>query len=261
MPAVCDVEMRAPPFPILIAILSIAALGTARAQTAPQTVVPAYADFFTVQRPGELSVSLFGGGFRSDKYATTQQGFELEQSITPYIGAVGRVTGYELYVGQGFADPLDPENGHSARLNFVRLQGGLDVQPYPLWHLYLLGGSDAGDSSAAVVETDFSGWVKPYSRHPVNISGSVSYDYENHVTNSEIDLRTVVQSREKYMLFAGAGGAIFGGGNLAGTQGQGGPALGGYFRPLQAGLDVEAGYGSSGTFVQVGLFKVFAFQE
>ena len=255
--------MRVKPLPLLIAILSIliAALGTARAQTAPQTVVPAYADFFTIQRPGELSVNLFGGGFGSDTYGTTDQGIEFNQSITPYIGAVGRVTGYQLYVGSGFDNPLDPGTGYHARFNFVRLLGGLNVQPYPLCHLYLLGGSDAGDSSAAVVEADFSAWLKSYSRHPLNISGNVSYDYENHVTNSEVDLRAVVLSREKYMLFAGAGGSIFGGGNLGGVQGQAGPELGGYFRPLQAGLDVVAGYGTAGAFIQANLLKVFGFQE
>ncbi len=133
--------MRVKPLPLLIAILSIAGLGTARAQTTSQTVAPAYADFLTIQRPGELSVNLFGGGFGSDTYGTTDQGIELDQSITPYIGTVGRVTGYQLYVGGGFDNPLDPGTGHNARFNFVRLQGGFDVQPYPLCHLYLLGGS------------------------------------------------------------------------------------------------------------------------
>ncbi len=272
MPTVCDVKrvpsldafiqvMRVKPLPLLIAILAIAALGTARAQTAPQTVIPAYADFFTIQRPGDLSVNLFGGGFGSDKYGTTDQGIELEQSITPYLGAVGRVTGYQLYVGGGFDNPLDPGTGHHARFNFARLQGGLDIQPYPLCHLSLLGGADAGDSDAAVVEADFSAWVNTYSRHPVNISGNVSYDYENHVTDSEIDLRAVVLSREKYLLLAGVDGSIFGGGNLAGIEGQGGPALGGYFRPLQAGIDVAAGYGSSHAYIQVNLVKVFGFRE
>ena len=47
---------------------------------------------FTIQQPGRLSLTLFGSGFGSDTYSTTQAGFQLEQSITHYVAAVARVT-------------------------------------------------------------------------------------------------------------------------------------------------------------------------
>lgn len=236
------------------------AAGQAGASNPP--VRPAYSDFFELAQPGYVDAMLFVGGFRSDKYATLQQGFQLEQSITPYIGVVGRVSGYELFEGQGFANPLDPgDQGHRARLNFARLQGGIDLAPYPATHLYIFGGRDLGDSSAASVEGDFSSWIFTYSPHPLNLSFEAGYDSQNGVTSSEIDLRTVLFSRGKYMVQAGAGGAIYGGGFLSGLDGQGGPALGLYLTRLKAGLDVQSGYGTSGAYVQVTTFKVFSWVE
>src|SRR5215470_17006010 len=67
-----------------------------------------YPGFFTIQKPGTLNLLGFGGGFISDKYGTLQEGVQAEQSITPYIGAVARVTGYQLWEGEGFDNPLNP---------------------------------------------------------------------------------------------------------------------------------------------------------
>jgi len=58
-----------------------------------------YPNFFSLQRP-QLNVIAFGGGFVSDKYGAIQQGLQFEQTITPYIGAFARMTGYQLFIGQ-----------------------------------------------------------------------------------------------------------------------------------------------------------------
>jgi len=242
-------------------VSSLVSLTSALCQASPQLVAPAYSDFFSLARSGQLDLTPFGGAFGSDKYGSTQQGIEADQSVTPYIGIAGRATGYQLYVGHGFDSPLDPGTGYHSRLNFARLQGGLEIEPYPLTHLYILGGGDAGDSHAGVIEADFSSWLSTYSRHPLNISFSASHDSENGVTNSEIDVRAVALSKEAYMVFVGAGGAMFGGGFVSGLQGHGGPAVGVYIRGFQAGLDLQGGYGTPGPFVQINLFKLVSLHE
>src|SRR5271157_4516704 len=94
-------------------------------------------DFFQFERPGHLEATMFGGGFGSDKYGTTQEGFQLEQSLTRYIGAFGRVSGYQLWIGNGFESPLNPTAGPHSRLNFGRLQGGIDFAPIQGTHLFI----------------------------------------------------------------------------------------------------------------------------
>ena len=229
------------------------------------SVARPYSDFFDIARPGQFSITGFGGAFRADRYATTQQGVQFEQSLTNYVGVVGRVTGYELYIGQGFADPLAPKGGQggpsAARLNFVRLQGGVDFSPYPLTRVYVLGGKDVGDSDAATVEGDVSTWVNSYSKHPVNLEASSNYNYQNKVINNEIDIRAVALTGEQYMLFAGGGGAIYNGGFIKGAQGQGGIDLGGYLQQLQTGLDLQGGYGSAGWYGEVNLYLTLSYED
>jgi hypothetical protein len=220
-----------------------------------------YSDFFQLAHPSESSLTAFTGGFRSDKYATIDEGFQFEQRVTNYIGIVGRATGYQLFIGQGFDNPLDPGTGHRARYNFVRLQGGLDFSPYPLTHFFCLGGSDLGDSSAGVIEGDFSSWLAVYSKHPVNGAFSASYDSQNKVTNSEIDLRVVGLSGEDYLLLLGGSGSIYGGGFVSSLQGQGGPGFGGYYTPWQTGIDLQTGYGTAGVFGEINLFKSWSWRE
>jgi hypothetical protein len=176
---------------------------------------------------------------------------------------VGRITGYQLYIGHGFADPLEPSNAErsAARLNFVRLQGGIDLSPYPLTRIYVFGGKDVGDSDAATVEGDVSSWVNSYSKHPLNIAASSNYDYQNKVINNEVDLRLVALSAEQYMLFAGGGGAIYNGGFIKGLQGQGGIDLGAYLQRYQTGIDLQGGYGSAGWYGEVNLYATFSVQD
>ena len=159
-----------------------------------------YPGFFEPANPQVLDAILFGGGFGSQDYGAVQEGFQLEQTVTPYIGVVGRVTGYQLWIGDHFNNPLAPATfTHQARLNFARLQGGVELTLYPGTTLFLLGGGDVGDSSAAVIEGDYSSWLFTHTHHPLNFSFSASHDYENHVTSSEIDLRMVAFSTANYL--------------------------------------------------------------
>jgi hypothetical protein len=206
-------------------------------------------------------VVAFGGGFGSEKYGTIQEGLQLDQRITRYIGAVGRATGYQLWIGDNFDNPLAPGTGHRPRLNFGRLQGGVEFDLYPGTTLFVLGGGDVGDSTGAVIEGDGSSWLLTHSRHPVNFSFSASHDYENHVTASEIDLRAVVSSTETYLITAGGGGAIYQGGVISSAQGQGGPDLGIYFRRYALGLALQGGYGNAGGFGQLSIIKQWDFHE
>src|SRR5215469_16693232 len=174
-----------------------------------------YPGFFRLQKPEILDLILYGGGFGSDKYGTIQQGLQLEQTITPYFGIVGRITGYELGIGDHYDDPLAPNNGHHSRLNFGRLEAGGEFALYPGTRLFVLGGGDVGDSHAAIIEGDLSSWLLTHSHHPLNFSFSANHNYQNHVTSAEVDLRMVAFSTEKYMVTAGGGGAIYQGGLIS----------------------------------------------
>src|SRR5438874_4717647 len=100
---------------LIVAAFAVTAIFVARASAA-SFFDDIYPGFFTLQKPATLNLMGFGGGFVSDKYGTLQEGAQLDQSITPYIGAVARVTGYQLWEGEGFDNPLNPGTGHQARL-------------------------------------------------------------------------------------------------------------------------------------------------
>jgi hypothetical protein len=217
--------------------------------------------FFQLASPGQLNFTLFGGGYVSDQYGTTQEGFQFEQSITRNVGLVGRAIGYQLYVGNPFGDPLAPAKGHHSRLNFGRFEGGLDIKPSDSINLFILGGGDAGDSHAGVAEIDLSSWFLRRSSHPLNLSMSAVWGSQNQVWITEVDWRTILYSSEKYLLMAGAGGAIYAGGFVHGAEGQGGPDLGIYFPGWQIGLDAQAGYGSARQYGELSIFKQFVWTE
>jgi hypothetical protein len=223
-----------------------------------------YPDSFRIERPGQLSATLFGGGFISDRYGVTDEGFQLEQSFTQYISPFARATGYQLYLKNNNVSPFNPSSGrHSPRLNFGRFQGGLDFALYPGTDLYVSGGGDAGDAHGGLIEGDFSSWLMPHARHPVNFAFSSIHTFQNSVTSSEIDLELVLLSNEKWMLLGGAGGAIYGGGFIRGSAtGQGGPDVGVFYRPWQMGLNLQFGYGSAAhNFGQFNLYKQLTFTE
>ncbi|MGH7778910.1 MAG: hypothetical protein ACREQR_03670 [Candidatus Binataceae bacterium] len=220
-----------------------------------------YPGFFTLQDPGRVDVIGFGGGYASDKYATIQEGFQLEQTITPYISAVARLTGYQLFEGEGFDNPLNPGTGHQARLNFGRAQGGVDLTIYPGTHVYVLGGKDFGDSKATDIEGDISSWLFLHSEHPINLSTSTMYNYENDVTSMSVDLQAIVASTDHWIFMAGGGGAFYMGGFLTSVEGEGGPDLGLYYRPWQMGFAAQAGYGSAHQYGQISFYKQLSFFE
>jgi hypothetical protein len=166
-----------------------------------------------------------------------------------------------LWIGGGFDSPLAPGSGSHPRLNFGRFQGGLDFTLMTGTHLYISGGKDVGDSHANVIEGDFSSWLCLHSKHPLNGSFSSIHDYQNGVTSTEIDLQAILLSTEKYMVLGGAGGALYNGGFLADTQGQGGPDLGIYYRPWQMGLSAQAGYGSAHEYGQISMYKQLGWLE
>src|SRR5579871_2367373 len=116
---------------------------TAQAQLSSTSLLSGsnpYPGFFDIAYPGRFSLTLYGGGFISDQYGTTQEGVQAEQSLTRYVGIVARATGYQLYMGSGFANPLSPNPGSqsgSSRYNFGRFQGGVDFAVTPTTHVYV----------------------------------------------------------------------------------------------------------------------------
>ena len=240
--------------------LAMSALATARPAHA-QWFEDTYPGFFSLQTPGLLQATLFGGGFVSDKYGVLQEGVQVEQSVTPYIGFFGRATGYQLWIGNGFESPLAPGSGSFPRLNFGRFQGGVDFSISPGTHLYVSGGHDVADSDAFVIEGDFSSWLCLHSKHPINASFSSIYDWQNGVESSEIDLQAILLSSEKFMVLGGIGGAMYFGGFLSDAQGQGGPDLGFYYRPWKLGVTAQAGYGNAHQYGQISMYKQLSWFE
>lgn len=242
---------------LLVLVCTIGWSGSACAQ-----LEDLYPGFFSLANPQVLDAILFGGGFGSEQYGSLQEGFQLQQTITPYFGAVGRITGYQLWIGDHFNNPLAPATfRHRGQLNFARLQAGGEFALYPGTTLYLLGGGDVGDSHAASVEGDWSSWLFAHTHHPLNFSFSANHDFENQVTSAEVDFRLVAISTAKYLFTAGGGGAIYQGGQITSAGGQGGPDLGVYFRRWGFGIDVQAGYGTAGGFGQLSFIKQFDFVE
>ena len=131
----------------------------AEAQTTPGWASNPYPGMFDIATPGRFSLTLFGGGFLSDQYATTQEGVQAEQSVTQYLGVVARATGYQLYMGHGFANPLLPNPptgvGGASRYNFGRFQGGIDFAVTPTTHLYVLGGMTLGTAITQTLKVTF----------------------------------------------------------------------------------------------------------
>jgi hypothetical protein len=231
------------------------------AQTTMAPAISSSAGPFTLLRPGELSLTVLGGGYMSADYGVTEQGVQLEQSITQAIGLVGRATGYQLYIEDNYDNPLNPGTGHHSRLNFGRLQGGLDFHIGEASYFSVLGGGDVADSNSASVEEDFSTWLLPRRQHPVNLAISSIYMTENGVVANEVDLRAIAYSTESYALIAGGGGAIYAAGFVHGVSGQGGPIFGLFLSKWRAGIDIQAGYGSAQEYGEITLYKQFRWTE
>jgi hypothetical protein len=206
-----------------------------------------------------LSLTLFGSGFGADTYATTQAGFQLEQSITHYVAAVGRVTAYPVYQGEGYNSPFVTEAVGTRTIE--RFQGGIDITPVQGVSLVVLGGHDVSNADAPVIEGDFSCWLFLHSRHPIDLSFTSTHFYENGITSNLIDLCTIVYSTGKWLFLAGGGGAIWGGGTEGKPNDQGGPDLGICFREWDIRIDLQSGYGSSHMYGLVAVSKTLGCDE
>src|SRR5271169_920085 len=91
---------------LLVLACTLGCVGNARAQ-----LENLYPGFFEPASPQVLDAVLFGGGFGSQDYGAVQEGFQLQQTVTPYIGLVGRFTGYQMWIGDHFNNPLAPATG------------------------------------------------------------------------------------------------------------------------------------------------------
>ena len=206
-----------------------------------------------------LDATLFGGGLASEDYYLTDEGIQLEQSITEGIGIVGRATGYQLWIEKNATSPLEPSNQTVNRLNFGRFQAGFDVSPVAGLNIVMLGGHDVGDSDAWTIESDISMWFLLSSAHPINVFVAPLHNFQNDVTSSEIDFRVVAMQTPDWILLLGAGGQVFGGGFISGLEGEGGPIIGVYNRIYQMGADLQFGGGSPGAYGELNLYKTLSF--
>ena len=205
-----------------------------------------------------LAVTIFGGGFAAQDYYLTDEGIQLEQSVTQGLGIVGRATGYQLWIEKNATSPLAPSNKAVNRLNFGRFEAGFDLSPLEGTSFVLLGGHDVGDSDAWIIEADFSTWFLLSTQHPVNLFIAPVHDFQNGVTSAEIDIRVVAMQTTDWILLLGAGGSVYGGGFISGLAGQGGPMVGVYNKVWQVGGDLQFGYGSPGVYGLLNLYKTFS---
>jgi len=254
-----------------VAILIMAAPGAVRAQAiSPFDTSGQSGDdwrrFLEPRVPPYLECTLFtggieAGGFSPERYQALLEGIEADQSVTHGVALVGRVTGVELLIHGNFSNPLQPSDTGHPRLNFARLQGGIRLTPLPELDVTLLGGSDVGDSSAAVIEGDTRYTMFLSAEHPTTFSTATVHDYQNGVTSSEIDFRSILVNSNRLALYAGPGGQLYGGGIVPTTQGQGGAILGAMLRRYNLGIEVQSGYGNAGEYTQLTLFKSFSIRE
>jgi hypothetical protein len=240
----------------VVAMLS--ALIATRASAAP--AFP-YSDFFTLANPQHLSLTLFASAIGNEsRYAATHEGFQLEQTLNPYIGVVGRVSGYQIYQGAGWDNPLTIHPGTRPR-NFGVFMGGIDLLPFQGTSLAILGGRDVGDSNGARIEGDFSSWIALHSRHPINLSFVGDHFYNNGQSSGLIDVRVVMSSWRELTWLLGAGGQLWGGGPEPHIMKEFGPDLGLFFRRWQTSVDLQAGYGNNHGYGTISVTHHFGWDE
>ena len=222
---------------------------------------PAYSNNFELVTPPHLSLTLFAIGYGNEKYGSTQEGFQLEQSVNGLFGLVGRAATYQILKGTiGYDSPLSPSS-RSATRDFGRFQGGVDFTLFQGTSLVLLGGEDVGDSDAPVIEGDFSNWFGTHTAHPYNVAFTGSHYYQNGVTSSTYDVRVMAVSTANFILLLGGGGAIWGGGSLAAIKTHGGPEIGIFLRRYHLNIEVQAGYGSAHMYGVVSVSRQFSLEE
>jgi hypothetical protein len=219
-----------------------------------------YSDFFTAANPQRFSLTAFASGIAAEsKYTATHEGFELEQTLTPYVGLVGRISGYQIYQGEGWDTPL---TGHASRpRNFGVLMAGIDLLPLQGTSLKLLGGSDVGDSDRARIEGDFSSWLWLHSRHPINFSFTGDHFYNNGLSSGTVDIRTIVSSSRDATWLVGVGGQMWDGSDETHLKKEFGPDFGILLRQWKTNLDIQGGYGNLGGYGTVAISHHFGWDE
>jgi hypothetical protein len=220
-----------------------------------------YLDFFDPLSPEHLNLTLFSSGYAADAYQRTVEGFELEQSLTRYVGVVGRASAYQVYHGDGFDTPF--VSSRPGVRNFGRFEGGLDLIPLQGTSLVVFGGEDLGSSSGPVIDGRFSSWILFHSLHPINLSLNGSHYYHNGRSGGRVDLQMVTFSTEKLTLLTGVGGSIWGGGpDKSILHGQGGPDIGAFLRPWHTRMDLQFGYGGDQhTYGLLSVSRTFGWDE
>jgi hypothetical protein len=251
----CSMRPRASAKTIIAILFAILSTRPSTAGALP------YSDFFTAANPQHLSLTLFASAIGNEsKYAATHEGFQLEQTLNPYIGVVGRVSGYQIYQGAGWDNPLNLHPGTRPR-NFGVFMGGIDLLPFQGTSLTVLGGRDVGDSNGARIEGDFSSWISLHSRHPINLSFIGDHFYNNGQSSGMIDVRVVMSSSRRLTWLLGAGGQLWGGGPEPHIMKEFGPDLGLFFRQWQTSLDLQAGYGNNHGYGTIAVSHHFGWDE
>lgn len=242
-------------------VVSLAALLAAIASPDRSANAWPYSDFFTAANPNHFSLTLFTAAIATrDTYAASHEGFQFEQTVSPYIGLVGRVAGYQIYQGSGWDNPLLATPSTRPR-NFGVFMGGIDLMPLQGTSLKILGGRDVGDSSGARIEGDFSSWILLHSRHPINLSFTGDHFYNNGLSSGTLDVRVVVASSRQLTWLVGAGGQIWGGGSQPHVKKEFGPDLGLVLREWKTSIDFQAGYGNSDGYGTIAVSRRFGWDE
>jgi hypothetical protein len=250
-----DIGSRAIATTIVATILALTTIPTLAADAFP------YSDFFTPANPQHLSLTLFASAIGDESsYAATHEGFQLEQTLNPYLSAVGRVSGYQNYVGAGWDNPLLKQPKTRPR-NFGVFMGGVDLLPFQGTSLAILGGRDVGDSNGARIEGDFSSWLLLHSRHPINLSFTGDHFYNNGQSSGTIDLRVVIGSWREITWLLGAGGQLWAGGQQPHLMKEFGPDLGLFLREWGISLDLQAGYGNSHGYGTIAISHTIGWDE
>ncbi len=226
-----------------------------------KTYAESLGELFEFKQPAQLGLTLFAGGYGNDQQSSTYQGFELEQSVTSYISVVGAASTYQFWKGAtGYDSPLSPAR-RSAPRNFGRFQGGVDLIPVQGTSLILLGGEDVGDSHAPVIQGILSSWLGIHSTHPLNLAFDGWHYYQNGVTSGTYDVRTIALSTADFLLLAGIGGAVWGGGALPTVKTHGGLDLGVFLRKWHLDIEAQGGYGTGHTYGIVTVSRHFSWEE
>jgi hypothetical protein len=218
-------------------------------------------DIFEWKRPPQLALTLFSSGYGNDQLGSTYEGFELEQSLTSHINLVGAASAYQFWKGTGgYQSPLSPASKGAPR-NVGRFQGGFDLIPFQGTTLIVLGGEEVGDSHAPVIQGIFSSWLGIHSIHPLNVAFDAWHYYQNGVSSGTYDVRTIAWSGADFLLLAGIGGAIWGGGSAPSAKTHGGLDLGVFVPSWHLDFELQGGYGSSHTYGIVTVSRYFTWDE